>query len=151
MKSERIDIHQHITDQIIAAIENGAGKFRLPWHRAVGNVMRPVNIDSKNAYRGVTILTFWATADDKGYSSGTWGTYKQWAEAGAEVKKGEKAAYIVFHKEITVASDDSDDDETRLFARATPVFAAEQVDGFEAPVIEMPATVVPPFLDLSAV
>jgi antirestriction protein ArdC len=144
MKSERFDIHQHITDQIIAAIEGGAGEFRLPWHRSAGNIMRPVNIASKNAYRGVNILTLWATADEKGYSSGTWGTYKQWAEAGAQVRKGEKSAYIVFYKEITVGSDDSDEAETRLFARATPVFAAEQVDGFAAPVIETPATVIPP-------
>ena len=144
MKSERFDIHQHITDQIIAAIESGAGEFRLPWHRSAGNIMRPVNIASKNAYRGVNILTLWATADEKGYSSGTWGTYKQWAEAGAQVRKGEKSAYIVFYKEITVGSDDSDEAETRLFARATPVFAAEQVDGFAAPVIETPATVIPP-------
>jgi antirestriction protein ArdC len=39
MKSERFDIHQHITDQIIAAIESGAGEFRLPWHRSAGNIM----------------------------------------------------------------------------------------------------------------
>jgi antirestriction protein ArdC len=31
-----------------------------------------------------------------------------------------------------------------LFARATPVFAAEQVDGWTAPVIDTPATVVTP-------
>ncbi len=30
MKAERFDIHQHITDQIIGAIEQGAGEFRLP-------------------------------------------------------------------------------------------------------------------------
>jgi antirestriction protein ArdC len=41
MKSDRFDIHQHITDQIIAAIESGAGEFRLPWHRSAGNIMRP--------------------------------------------------------------------------------------------------------------
>jgi hypothetical protein len=70
-KSERYDIHQHITDQIIAAIENGAGEFRLPWHRSVGNIMRPVNIASKNAYRSVNTLTLWATADVKGFISGT--------------------------------------------------------------------------------
>ena len=145
MKSERFDIHQHITDQIIAAIENGAGEFRLPWHRSAGNIMRPVNIASKNAYRGVNILTLWATADEKGYSSGTWGTYKQWAEAGAQVRKGEKSAYVVFYKEDHRRIDEeSDEAETRLFARATPVFAAEQVDGFAAPVIETPATVIPP-------
>ena len=107
MKSERFDIHQHITDQIIAAIERGAGEFRLPWHRSAGNIMRPANIASKKAYRGVNVLTLWATADAQGYSSGTWGTYRQWAEAGAQVRKGEKAAYIVFYKEFTVAADDA--------------------------------------------
>ena len=147
MKTERFDIHQHITDQIIAAIENGAGEFRLPWHRSAGNIMRPVNIASRKPYQGVNILTLWATADTLGYSSGTWGTYRQWSEAGAQVRKGEKAAYIVFYKEITVASEaaDSDESSTRLFARATPVFAAEQVDGYQAPVIDpLPATVISP-------
>ena len=70
MKTEHFDIHQHITDKIVTAIERGAGEFRLPWHRSAGNIMRPVNIASKNAYRSVNILTLWATADEKGYSSG---------------------------------------------------------------------------------
>jgi antirestriction protein ArdC len=146
MKTERFDIHQHITDQIVSAIEQGAGEFRLPWHRTGGNIMRPVNIASKNAYRGVNILTLWATADAKGYESGVWGTYKQWGESGAQVKKAEKAAYVVFYKEITVAAEaeSSDESETRLFARATPVFAAEQVDGYVAPAEEPPATVIEP-------
>lgn len=134
MKEQRFDIHQHITNQIVAAIENGAGEFRLPWHRGTGNIMRPVNIASKKAYRGVNILALWAAADASGYESGTWGTYKQWAESGAQVKKGEKASYVVFYKEITVAADeDADDNGTRLFAKATPVFAAEQVEGYAPP------------------
>ncbi|GLI95083.1 ArdC family protein [Methylocystis echinoides] len=144
MKTERFDIHQHITNQIIASIENGAGEFRLPWHRSAGNIMRPVNIASKNAYRGVNVLTLWAAADACGYGSGTWGTYKQWAEAGAQVREGERAAYVVFYKEIIVGSEHSDESETRLFARATPVFAAEQVEGYEAPTVEEPTTVFPP-------
>lgn len=146
MKTERFDIHQHITDKIVSAIELGTGAFRLPWHRSAGNIMRPANIASKKAYRGVNILTLWATADEKGYGSGVWGTYKQWAEAGAQVRKGEKSAYIVFYKEITLASQDGDSDETdtRLFARATPVFAAEQVDGWAAPTIDAPATIITP-------
>ena len=102
-KQERFDIHQHITDQIVAAIERGAGEFRLPWHRSAGNIMRPVNVASKKAYRGVNILALWATAEEKGYASGTWGTYRQWAEIGAQVRKGEKAAFIVFYKELEYA------------------------------------------------
>jgi antirestriction protein ArdC len=52
----------------------------------------------------------------------------------------------LLYKEITVASDDADSDEaeTRLFARATPVFAAEQVDGYAPPVLDTPATIITP-------
>ena len=94
--------------------------------------MRPVNIASKKAYRGVNVLALWATAEEKAYTSGIWGTYKQWSEAGAQVRKGEKSAYVVFYKEITVAADDDGDGETRhpSLRPATPVFAAEQVDGW---------------------
>jgi antirestriction protein ArdC len=147
-KQERFDIHQHITDQIVAAIERGAGEFRLPWHRSAGNIMRPVNVASKKAYRGVNILALWATAEEKGFTSGTWGTYRQWAEIGAQVRKGEKAAFIVFYKELEFASESETGDgetTTRLFARATPVFAAEQVDGYQAPALDAPpATVITP-------
>jgi len=147
MKEQRFDIHQQITNQIVAAIEAGAGEFRLPWHRSAGNIMRPANIASKKAYRGVNILALWAAADAKGYESGTWGTYKQWTEAGAQVRKGEKASHVVFYKEIAVAADEDSEDETgtRLFARATPVFAAEQVEGYAAPALpELPANPVEP-------
>ncbi len=145
---ERFDIHQHITNQIVAAIERGAGEFRLPWHRSAGAIMRPTNIESKNAYRGVNIVALWAASEQYGFGSGLWGTYRQWAEAGAQVRKGEKASYIVFYKEIEVASDPADqggnaDSETRLFARATPVFAAEQVDGYELPVLDNPKPMKP--------
>src|ERR1700722_5159945 len=147
-KEQRFDIHQHITDQIVAAIESGAAESRLPWHRPAGKSRRPVNIASKKAYRGVNVLALWATAEEKGFASGTWGTYRQWAEIGAQVKKGEKAAFIVFYKELEFASDSEDGDTettTRLFARATPVFAAEQVDGYQLPAIDAPpATIITP-------
>ncbi|MGO9233031.1 MAG: ArdC family protein [Methylocella sp.] len=148
MTKERFDIHQHITDKIVSAIERGAGDFRLPWHRSAGNIMRPVNIASKKAYRGVNVVALWAYAEEFGYSTGTWGTYKQWTEAGAQVRKGEKAAYVVFYKELEFAAESETGDAetaTRLFARATPVFAAEQVEGYQVPVLDpLPATVITP-------
>ena len=109
--------------------------------------MRPVNIASRKPYQGVNLLTLWATADAFGYNSGTWGTYKQWSEAGAQVRKGEKAAYIVFYKEITVASEAADSDEVinATLRSRDPVFAAEQVDGYQLPVIApLPPTVISP-------
>src|SRR5208337_4644227 len=126
---------------------------RLPWHRSTGSIMRPVNIASKKAYRGINILALWATADEKGFSSGVWGTYRQWAEAGAQVRRCEKAAFVVFYKEFAVAADPEIGDAetpTRLLARATPVFAVEQVDGFTPPTIIAPATIIPPIKQAEA-
>ena len=62
MSKERFDIHQHVTDKIVTAIERGAGDFRLPWHRSAGSIMRPINIASKKAYRGVNVVALWAYA-----------------------------------------------------------------------------------------
>jgi antirestriction protein ArdC len=148
MSKEHFDIHQHITDKIVSAIERGTGDFRLPWHRSAGSIMRPVNMASKKAYRGVNVVALWAYAEESSYSSGVWGTYRQWSEAGAQVRKGEKAAFVVFYKELEFAAESETSDAekiTRLFARATPVFAAEQVDGYQPPVIDAPpATVITP-------
>jgi antirestriction protein ArdC len=133
MTKDRFDIHQHITNQIITSIEQGAGDFQLPWHQGGGMVSRPTNIASKKAYRGVNIVALWAASQACGFNSGIWGTYRQWSEAGAQVRKGEKSSYVVFYKELEYAraEDGADaESETRLFARATPVFAAEQVEGF---------------------
>jgi antirestriction protein ArdC len=105
MKTDRFDIHQHITDKIVNAIERGAGEFRLPWHRTAGSILRPLNIASKKPYRGVNVLALWAAADEKGFCSGLWGSYKQWSQAGAQVRKGEKAAFVVFYKELEIAAD----------------------------------------------
>ena len=104
MTKERFDIHQRITDKIVNEIERGAGDFCLPWHRSAGSIMRPVNIASKKAYRGVNVVAPWVYAEEFGYSSGTWGTYKQWSEAGVQVRKGEKTAYV-FYKELEFATD----------------------------------------------
>jgi antirestriction protein ArdC len=134
MSKERFDIHQHLTDRIVAAIEAGAGEWQMPWHRGSGG-RHPVNIASGNKYRGVNVLGLWVDAQVNGYGSHLWGTYRQWAERGATVRKGQKASYAVFYKEIEIdtAEGEDNDSKRRLIARATPVFNADQVDGFGEP------------------
>ncbi|GLI94664.1 ArdC family protein [Methylocystis echinoides] len=143
MQAAHSDIHQSITDTIVAAIERGVDEFHLPWHRSARNILRPINVASQKPYRGVNIVSLWATADAKGYSSGIWGTFRQWRQIGAQVRKGEKAAFVVFYKELqytTEADDGTAETEPRLCARATPVFTAEQVDGYSPLEIEEPRT-----------
>ena len=78
MTFDRFDIHQHVTDQIVAMLDQAKGDFRLPWHTP-GSIMRPINVASAKPYQGVNILALWAEAEKRGYGSGVWGTYRQWA------------------------------------------------------------------------
>lgn len=136
-RKNRIDIHQHITDRIIAAIEDGAGDFQMPWHRAGVAHTRPTNIKSGKAYRGVNVLVLWVAAEMNNFATGLWGTYRRWQIKGAQVRKGEKASMVVFYKEIDVDEQNPETGETesgtRLFARASCVFNADQVDGYQLP------------------
>jgi antirestriction protein ArdC len=93
---------------------------------------------SKKHYRGVNTLTLWATGQQRGYQSSAWGTYKQWAEKGAQVRKGEKSTSVVFWKFFEGAKSEGDDGETvtgrsSAMARGYAVFNAAQVDGYVAP------------------
>jgi antirestriction protein ArdC len=136
MKPKR-DIHGEITGQIIAAIEAGAGDFQMPWHQAGSGLTRPVNALTKNAYRGVNILSLWVSAQIRNYSCGIWGTYRQWAELGAQVRKGEKSSLVVFYKDLEIERTDPASGETEadtiFIAKSSAVFNADQVDGFSRP------------------
>ncbi|MBA4130668.1 MAG: peptidase [Hyphomicrobium sp.] len=132
---KRIDVHQAVTDQILAAIEAGVATWQMPWHRTGEGLNRPTNIDTGNAYRGVNVVALWASAQMRGYSNGIWGTYRQWANQECQVRKGEKASLIVFYKELDITREGTQPDEqahdTVMFARASWVFNADQVDGYQ--------------------
>jgi antirestriction protein ArdC len=133
------DIYERVTEVIVQAIEEGAGTYKMPWRTSGGFPNSPVNAVSKRPYRGVNILVLWATAQTKGYKCGTWATYRQWQELGAQVRKGEKSANVVFWKFFDRDGETPDTDgENEKSARRIPmardyfVFNSEQVDGYVA-------------------
>lgn len=130
--TQKFDVYTEITNQIIAAIEKGADTFQMPWHRTGADTMSPLNIDTGNAYRGINIVSLWAAAHVRDFKTGVWGTYRQWQNAGCQVRKGEKSAVVIFYKEFERDDEDASDDQPRkrLMARASRVFNADQVDGY---------------------
>lgn len=139
----RADVYSRITTEIVSAIEAGAGDWRMPWHHDGAATTRPQNVTSRRRYRGVNVLALWIAAEASSYSSGLWGTYRQWAALGAQVRKGERGTTVVFWKQAASrADDDHDDGEAgpgRMFARAFTVFNLAQVEGYEpAPVAVLP-------------
>jgi len=140
--SEKLDVHQEITNRIIDALE-AAGEFQLPWIRNKGgSFARPVNIASKQPYNGINVLSLWVSAQANAYPSNLWGTYRQWQDRGYQVRKGEKSALVVFYNTIQVKqrNEQSGENESgeRMFATASWVFNAAQVEGFDAQEQEVP-------------
>jgi len=138
---QRADVYSRVTAEIIAAIEQGAGEWRAPWFHNGTSVARPTNVSSGKRYRGVNTLALWTAGFAAGYDDGLWGTYKQWQDAGAQVREGERSTSVVLWREIQVSrrSDNEDDDDgnRRMFACAFSVFNVAQVDGYERPVTPM--------------
>ena len=133
------DVYQTITDQIVGMIESReAGDWEMPWHKLGKGLMRPVNVASNKPYRGVNTIALWVASEVRGFSSAIWGTYRQWAAIGAQVRKGEKSTTVVFWKSLSSTKDEAEEggvEQTHggMMARAFHVFNASQVDGYEQP------------------
>ena len=141
LSKQRFDVHRTITDRIIEAIETGVDACVMPWH-SVGGRSRPKNAATQMPYRGVNVIALWAEALLRHYPSGLWATYNQWQGAGAQVRRGERGATIVFYKEVEPdgSTDAHDEPERpRLIARASRVFNAAQVDGWNPSVPDRPS------------
>jgi antirestriction protein ArdC len=130
------DVYARVTSQIINAIEAGVSNWRMPWHTSGRFAFSPINVTSTKPYRGINTVCLWAAAQAKQYESGEWGTYQQWQERGAQVRKGEKATTVVFWKFANNAAETDDGEDTPkagsrlLFTRGYSVFNAAQVDGY---------------------
>ena len=72
-KQTRTDVYEQITAALIAAIEEGTGKFEMPWHAMPSQV----NAANQKLNRGINILMLWATGRKHSYSSNEWATYPQ--------------------------------------------------------------------------
>ncbi len=125
----KIDVYQDVTNRIIEALEKGLDeKFELPWH---GVSQVPENVHTGKRYKGVNVPLLWVYQLTEGYQSGIWATYKQWQDQGAQVRKGEKSAHIVFWKMIKQEpTQDNEEQSMRMFAKWSRVFNADQVEGF---------------------
>lgn len=118
------DVHQAVTDKILATMEAGeTGTWQCPWQRTGGGL--PRNALTGKAYRGINTLMLWCAEQTNGYGDTRWATYKQWAELGAQVRKGERSTIITFFKELG----EDEDGRKRIVARASYGFNAAQVEG----------------------
>jgi antirestriction protein ArdC len=134
--TDKLDVYSRVTNKIVADLERGNLTWFQPWqagHQA-GPVSRPLRAGGK-AYRGVNVLMLWAAAMEKGYSCPLWLTYKQAAELGGQVRKGEHGSHgslVVYADKFTKEGTDDKGAAVEIeipFMKGYTVFNAEQIDG----------------------
>lgn len=131
-------IYQRVTDLIIGHLATAdPASWVCPWLRSSGGL--PVNALTARSYRGVNVLTFWASASSAGYRDNRWASFRQWGELGAQVRKGEKGTPCIFYKPLDSraghdasaarSNDQSEAADTHFVLRFSTVFNADQVAG----------------------
>lgn len=132
--TNRRDIYQRVTDQILRDLEQGVLPWRKPWNAGhlEGRIMRPLRHNGQ-PYNGINVLMLWAEALERGYTSPTWMTFKQALELKANVRKGERGSFVVFASTIIRVEADRDSGEAAEraipFLKGYTVFNADQIDG----------------------
>src|SRR5579864_7462658 len=65
--TEKRDVYERVTSQIVNAIEQGVSNWRMPWHTSGKFALSPINVTSKKPYRGINTVCLWAAAQAKAY------------------------------------------------------------------------------------
>ena len=123
-------IYDKVTNTVIRLLERGVKPWTQPWTGGVGGGM-PLRHNGQG-YRGINVLILWGEAQEAGYASPYWMTYRQAQELGGQVRKGEHSAEVVYYGTAIKNDEEAgDDDGQRVFRflRTFNVFNAEQIDG----------------------
>jgi len=154
------NVYEIVTNRIIELLDKGVVPWNRPWTHKVGNGgFSQYNFITKKPYRGINPWLLLATAEEKGYSSPYWLSYKQCQEKGGQVRKGEKSTLVIFWKFLSKAAVNADGTpalnkdgnakfKTVPMLRYFSVFNIEQCDGIEAPAAKVDES---PVKDLSPI
>jgi antirestriction protein ArdC len=129
----REDIYTRVTQKIIASLEQGVRPWMKPWsvEHTAGRITKPLRCCG-TPYKGINVLLLWAEAVESGYVAPIWMTYKQAAERGGHVRKGEHGSHIVYANRFTKTEEDDRGEEIERsipFMKSYVVFNVEQIDG----------------------
>ena len=137
--STKRDHRQEVTDFIVKMLEEGVAPWQKPWESAG----MPFNPTTDKAYRGGNAVHLMATGLSQGYEDPRWMTYKQAAENGWQVRRGEKGTHIEFWEvkakpeerngeQSNNRDESTKENQRRLIHRVYTVFNAKQIEGVPA-------------------
>jgi antirestriction protein ArdC len=133
----KADVYERITSRIVAELEQGVRPWLKPWNaeHAAGRITRPLRFNGQ-PYQGINVLMLWGESVAKGYAAPIWLTFRQAAELGAHVRKGEHGSLVVYADRIRrTERDEATGQEAEReipFLKGYTVFNVEQVEGLPA-------------------
>jgi antirestriction protein ArdC len=150
----RADVYTRVTNRIIADLEKDVRPWFKSWSadHAATRIVRPLRA-SGQPYKGINVLMLWGEAIASGYACPIWMTYKQASELGAQVRKGEKGALVVYADRIrrTETTDSGEEVERDIpFMKGYTVFNVEQIDGLPPHLSAAPPPPLPAFERIKA-
>ena len=128
------DVYSMITDRILADLETGV----IPWER-------PWTGREDGAFSGTTGRPYSLLNQMLLRKAGAWFTWPEIQKRGGRVKKGERASFVVFWKQVAVNDQDPATGETKKklvpMLRYFNVFHIDQVEGLQLDKTPAPAAV----------
>ena len=108
----------------------------MPWHtHGIAGLLNARNTTTGTPYKGSNTIALFLDAVERGFPTSDYATFNQYRKAGAQVRKGERAAFIIKWATPKNRDDDSNNRETlerRLVPKVYAVFNVHQVDGLES-------------------
>jgi len=136
--SNKRDIYAEVTSKIIAQLEAGIAPWVCPWQKSgAGSISLPANLSTKKPYSGINVLLLWLAAQENGFSTNEWLTFKQAQALGATVRKGSKGTHVVYADrfipkgEAAKAAERGEEASPVFFLKSYCVFNRDQIDGLE--------------------
>lgn len=131
---KQTELYQAIADKVLDMMEKLGTDWLRPFSDSVKQSGGCYNVITKKPYRGINqLLLGWA-----GYSSPAWASYKQWAEKGMPVRKGEKGSMVVFFSLIEIKELDATGQPKKIpMLKNYVVFNAEQCENYVAEPVEI--------------
>lgn len=126
---QKKDLHQQVTDTIIAQLEKGVVPWSCPWKTKNSfSFGMPLNASSGKHYQGINIVLLWSASMEHGFSSSEWATFKQWSFKKEKIRKGEKGNMIIYYD--TYEKEVDGEMEKVPFIKSSVVFNKCQLESY---------------------
>jgi antirestriction protein ArdC/phage/plasmid primase-like uncharacterized protein len=113
MSDTRKSFHETVAEKLIEQLKQGTAPWQKPWRAGEPGAFLPINPTTGKRYRGINAIHLMS----QGQLDQRWMTYKQAANLGAQVRKGEQGTSIQYWK--------FNDEQTRIGADGQPVRDAQ--------------------------